>query len=291
MQINSPAAAEAYNAGELRDGTLDSRVLLKGKEGSLNNYRLSYETAETAWATPRHRHNFDQVRFSIAGEVKYGDDVMSAGKVAYFPETVHYGPQVRGVGSITLGLQFGGASGNGFMSPSERRVGFDALSAKGQFAKGVFTYHDEKGQKHNQDAYEAVWEHVRGRKLVYPKPRYENLINMDPRNYEWVPDAQAQGIAYKNLGVFTERALTIRMVKVEPGATLTVQKYPSPQILFVDKGSISIDGATHGKNTAIGLDVDEGPVKVRGVESAELLYVQLPVFDEKQHIAYAPKAA
>jgi hypothetical protein len=91
MQINSPATAPDYTAGNLREGTLDSKVLLRGKEGSLNNYRLSFETATESWSTPRHRHNFDQIRLPIKGVVEYGKALptLPIGVVAYFPESVH----------------------------------------------------------------------------------------------------------------------------------------------------------------------------------------------------------
>lgn len=289
MQINSPETAPKYEAGELREGTLDSRVLLTGREGTLNNYRLSFETAEKSWATPRHRHNFDQVRLAIAGEVEYGKETMRAGWVAYFPETVPYGPQVRGDGSITLGLQFGGPSCNGFMSPRERRAGFDALSAKGTLSKGVFTYIDDNGQKHNQDAFEAVWETVRGRKLIYPKPRFGNLVNMDPDAFDWVPDADVPGVSHRQLGKFTERELTLSFVKIEQGAKFTLSQHPATQILFVTKGLVTFDGKTYGKHTAFGLDPMEGPAEFRGASDVEMFFVQLPTFTPEQHALYERK--
>lgn len=286
MQINSPETAPKYDAGELREGSLDSRVLLQGKEGTLDNYRLSFETAGQSWATPRHRHNFDQVRLAISGEVDYGKETMRAGWVAYFPETVPYGPQVRGEGSVTLGLQFGGPSCNGFMSPNERRAGFDALSAKGTIAKGVFTYFDASGQKHNQDAFEAVWEHVRGRKLVYPKPRFGNLVNMDPDAFDWVPDERAAGVSHKRLGQFTERNLTLGFVKLEEDASFTPRQYPATQILFVTRGTVSYDGQNYGLHTAFGLDPMEKSSAFRGAGDAEMMFIQLPIFTPEQHALY-----
>ena len=40
--------------------------------------------------SPRHRHNFDQVRFTIEGQVKYGPITTQAGDCLYFPEGVFY---------------------------------------------------------------------------------------------------------------------------------------------------------------------------------------------------------
>jgi len=286
MQINSPATAPDYGAGNLREGNLDVKVLLKGREGSLNNYRLSFETAEESWTTPRHRHNFDQIRLPIKGVVEYGKALptLPIGVVAYFPESVHYGPQVRHDQSQTLTLQLGGASGNGFMSPEERRRGFDDLLKKGSFEKGAYNWHDEKGQVHRQDAYEAIWEYIRGRKLVYPEPRYTTQVVMNPDHFGWLADSKQRGVSRKWLGTFTERQLHVSYVRVEPGAILRVEKYPAPQIVFVVKGAVSYQGKSCGLHTAFGLEPGEG-AELIGVQANELMYLQLPSFAEEQGAA------
>lgn len=283
MQINSPATAPDYGAGNLREGNLDVKVLLKGKEGSLDNYRLSFETAEESWTTPRHRHNFDQVRLPIKGVVEYGKALptLPIGVVAYFPESVHYGPQARHDGSQTLTLQLGGASANGFMSPEQRRRGFDDLLKKGTFEKGAYNWLDEKGQVHRQDSYEAVWEYIHQRKLVYAEPRYTTQVVMNPDNSTWLADAKQRGVSRKWLGTFTERQLHISYVRIAPGATLRVDRYPAPQMLFVVKGAVTCQGKTHGLHTAFGLDAGEA-AELLGAEANELLYIQLPVFAEEQ---------
>src|SRR6202167_6506179 len=45
------------------------------------------------YGTPRHRHNFDQIRYVLDGEFSAGTGAIDAGQCAYFPEGVHYGPQ------------------------------------------------------------------------------------------------------------------------------------------------------------------------------------------------------
>ena len=286
MQINSPATAPDYTAGNLREGTLDSKVLLRGREGSLNNYRLSFETAEESWSTPRHRHNFDQIRLPIKGVVEYGKALptLPIGVVAYFPESVHYGPQVRHDGSQTLTLQLGGASANGFMSPEERRRGFDDLLKKGTFEKGAYNWKDEKGQVHRQDSYEAVWEYIRKRKLEYAQPRYTTQVVMNPQHFDWQPDPAQRGVSRKWLGSFTERQLELCYVRVERGAKLRVEAHPAPQILFLVKGAVSSQGTAHGEHTAFGLEPGES-AELAGVEDNELLFIRFPVFVEEQRAA------
>src|SRR5262249_57825962 len=41
--------------------------------------------------SPRHRHNFDQVRFVVSGELEYGPLKCRPGDFIYFPEGVFYG--------------------------------------------------------------------------------------------------------------------------------------------------------------------------------------------------------
>ena len=66
------------------------------------------------------------------------------------------------------------------------------------------------GGKINQDAYEAVWEHVNGRDLVYPKERYSNAVFMTPSNFDWVQDGA--GTATKLMGIFSERDIMSKVV-------------------------------------------------------------------------------
>jgi len=40
---------------------------------------------------------------------------VEGGEIAYFPESAHYGPQEGGDDRIVVLLQFGGASGQGFI--------------------------------------------------------------------------------------------------------------------------------------------------------------------------------
>ena len=40
---------------------------------------------------------------------------MEGGEIAYFPESAYYGPQEGGEDRIVVLLQFGGASGQGFI--------------------------------------------------------------------------------------------------------------------------------------------------------------------------------
>ena len=173
MRASKSSSTAADLVGTMREGVLAQKHLLIGEDGSPNNYDLNIgRTGSGGWRAPRHRHNFDQIRYVIKGHYPYAKDkVLPVGCVGYFPESVHYGPQDRPEGLETMVLQLGGASGGGYMSVAQREAANEALKAKGEFKNGIFTTYDEKGQRHNQDASEACFEHATGRKLVFAPPR------------------------------------------------------------------------------------------------------------------------
>ena len=206
MRVSEAATADIGAVGSMRDGKLDQKFLLLGEDNSPNNYLLNVGlTGAGGWGTPRHRHNFDQIRFVLKGNYPVSPHkVMKEGSVGYFPESVHYGPQDRPGGLEMMVLQFGGASGSGFLSTPQREAANSALDAKGTFKNGVFTWVDEKGQKHNQDGAAACYELATGKKLTFAEPRYDDVVIMEPDACAWIPTKMA-GVSTKVLGVFSER--------------------------------------------------------------------------------------
>jgi hypothetical protein len=77
-----------------RGGTFHYRHLLEGKPGSIGNFHLGIGEQDGDFASPRHRHNFDQFRFQIEGTMNFDrNGKMAAGTLGYFPEGAAYGPQ------------------------------------------------------------------------------------------------------------------------------------------------------------------------------------------------------
>src|SRR5918998_813559 len=220
MRISEASTAAGGQVGSMRDGKLDQKFLLQGEDDSPNNYLLNVGlTGAGGWGTPRHRHNFDQIRYVLKGKYPASPHkIMGEGSVAYFPESVHYGPQDRPEGLETMVLQFGGASGQGYLSVAQREAANAALNEKGEFKRGLFIYTDEEGQQHTQDGSEACFEYATGRKLEFAPARYEDVIAMNPDAYEWVPQS-AKGVYVKWLGSFTERNARIGFVRLDEGAT------------------------------------------------------------------------
>jgi hypothetical protein len=263
----------------MREGVLQLSFLLNGQEDAPDNYALFIGRAGSGgWATPRHRHNFDQLRYVIKGNYPYaGEKVMPEGWVGYFPESVRYGPQDRPEGLEMVTCQFGGASGNGYLSVERREAANEALKKKGEFKNGVFTYLDADGKRHNQDGSEACFEEATGRKVSFANPRYEMPILMDPSSYAWVPEA-APGVATKWLGAFTERKMQVGFTQVDVNATFPAGEQASIELLYMKEGGITFEGTQYGPGTAFEFSPNEGPVPLRAHEKTVFYRIVLPVF-------------
>ena len=276
MQIASPSSVEAHLFPGIRQGDLNMHDLIWGKPGTVSNYHAALSTADTEYAVPRHRHNFEQVRYIVDGKVQFGDVIVHGGAAVYFPEGVYYGPQVRTLGMKIFTIQFGGPSRNGFISRKEFEVAADELKKRGQFEKGSFTYFDESGQRHRKDSFEAVWEQAKGRDFEYPKPRYGDIVAMNPENFRWVPRQDEQGVADRWLGSFTECDMRMGFTRLEPDATLQVGNHDTAEILFLTKGRVACNGAEHGPETAFGVDPNEGPISIKAQKESEFFVLRLP---------------
>jgi hypothetical protein len=214
----------------------------------------------------------------IKGNFPYGQGKsLPEGWVGYFPESVYYGPQDRPEGLEMMVVQFGGSNGYGFASVEEREAANQELKKKGEFKDGIFTWYDESGKKHNQDGFEACFEAVMGRKLEYAKPRYEDLVLMNPASFDWIPEA-TKGVYSKWLGSFTERNTRIGFVKIEAGASFSAGVQSSIELLFLSKGKVNFEGQEYGLHTAFEFEANEGPVPLKAVEETEFFRLVLPTF-------------
>jgi hypothetical protein len=283
VQVIHLESAPLVERQHVREGVFRSRRILNGTANTPGNFSLQIGVTPSYYS-PRHRHNFDQVRYQLDGSFDFAaDGVMQAGSIAYFPEGTYYGPQASAAANSTLVLQFGGASGSGYVSPEQYERASAQLSKYGRFAKGVYTRLKPDGSKTNKDAYEAVWEEVNGRPLVYPPARYAHPIFMDPESFEWVLLDHRPGVGYKHLGQFSERRTRIGFFKVAPGSALDLEEN---SIYFVTAGMGAVwheDSAsppsTFERHATIHLAYgDHATLSVSGSEPAEILHIGLPHF-------------
>ena len=130
----------------------------------------------------------------------------------------------------------------------------EELKAFGEFKDGVFHRREGVPGKRNTDAYQAIWEHVHGREMLYPKGRYDAPILMDAANYRWAPVKGAPGVREKLFGVFTERRTQARLLRLDAGASHQVE---GRGVYLVLTGAGQVEGKPLQKFTTVFLDTDE----------------------------------
>jgi hypothetical protein len=255
-----------------RGGRFCCKRLLEGQPGSRGNFLLQLSKTFDDFVSPRHRHNFDQVRFQLEGTSDFArDGSMSPGCVGYFPEGTPYGPQSAQGEAVVLVLQFGGASGNGYMSEEELQASVAELKKAGEFREGVFRRNSGAEGRPQQDAYEAAWENHNQRRLEYPKPRYYAPVFMFRDGYEWIPAAEP-GVETKLLGRFTECGTEISFLRLAAGAR---HRTGSGQLIYALSGAGTIAGEDWEPETAIHVGSDEC-ADVEAAAPAELFVIELP---------------
>lgn len=281
MQTVRAADVEWGSVSGHRSGGIDFKRLLQGTPGAPDNFELSIVRTAGDYFTPRHRHNFDQVRLCLEGAMNYapGRD-LKAGTVGYFPEGTFYGPQSDTSKSVVLLLQMGGAAGYGFMSYSQLTQGYQRMCDLGQFDRGVFTRQTPDGRTQRKDGYEAVWEYVNGREVEYPPARYEEPVVMHPANFNWIPTRDS-GFELKHLGTFGERTLNIGQIRAARGSRHRIDKHRAPELLFVESGAIRAvaSGQRIDVHSAFRVDPADAGREIEAVDDCVLFFVQLPKFE------------
>jgi hypothetical protein len=268
--------------GTHREYHIEIKTPLAGRVGAPDNFRITFNRGLGGTENqPRHRHNFDQIRMPLNGRVSYGPRRwIEAGQIGYFPEGLHYGPTEdhRDIGTSGMTLQFGGASGGGFLSSSQMREATRSLEALGTFERGVYRRHGAEATKVKaQDAFEAMWEHVNERRIAYPKARYSDQIVMCPQAYAWQPHPDAPGVSIKPLGDFTERHVTVGMLRIEPHAVATLGPRAGTLVCVVLNGSGTVDGQAAGALASV--KIEAGAIaRARAETVLELVIYGLPIF-------------
>ncbi len=255
-----------------RQGTFRAHSMLHGHEGSPGNFFLQLSRTYADFLSPRHRHNFEQIRVQLEGPADFDrDGVMESGTLGYFPEGVFYGPQSISGESLTLVLQFGGASGSGYIPEAAFQAGVEKLKGSGTFEKGVYRSTRADGSKYSQDAYEAVWEDLNGRELKYPGSRYQKPVFIDPEAFSWRETGQDVGVARRHLLSATEGELRLAQWKLAPGSQITLE---ANTLVFVLQGQGHTVGRDWDKWSA--LYSDASPLTLAASTPVVLLEIRLP---------------
>jgi len=213
--------------------------LFEGEERSPDNYMLVMSREPKSYFSPRHRHPWDQIRCCLEGKIPIAKGLyVEGGEIAYFPESAYYGPQQGGEDRIVILLQFGGASGQGFIGPDRLKQARLELAKAGRFEGGVYARETPQGRK-NRDAYEAIWTQVTGTAPAYVPAAYKTPIIMRPSALSW-QRTDEQGVATKSVGVFPNRGLSVNAWRIEAGATHRVPACSALRFIFVIEGSGSV---------------------------------------------------
>jgi hypothetical protein len=289
MQTMHAAEVEWGKVSGHRSGGIDFKRLLQGTPGTPDNFELSIVRTTGDYYTPRHRHNFDQVRLCLEGAMNYapGKD-LKAGTVGYFPEGTFYGPQSDSSVSVILLLQMGGSAGYGFMGYQQLTDGYKKLSGLGRFDGGIFCRHTADGRVVRQDGYEAIWEDVNGRAVQYPPPRYQEPVIIYPDSFGWLA-TRDPGFELKHMATFGERALNIGEIRATRGSRHKVDRHRASELLFVESGAIRdvTSGEVLDTHSAFRVDPADAGRELEVVEDCVLFFVQLPKFDTKSAVAAA----
>jgi len=217
---------------------LDTGIPGVGMEFSWTHYFVGY-------GTPRHTHTFDQFRYALEGPREIQGGILQPGDCGFYPEGVHYGPQLQTQESSGLGLQFMGPAGVPYLTHEDLRNARDKLKAEGgTFEGGVYTKVMPDGRKINKDGHAACFEYLTGRKIEFPKGRFDAPIIMRANATQWVVDRKLKGVEHKHFGSFGEHRSGVGMHRMAPGARIPAHTQEDAEILYLTAGSINYGGKT-----------------------------------------------
>jgi hypothetical protein len=214
---------------------------------------FTWRRYDKGYATPRHKHIFDQYRYNLSGKRMIQDGFLEEGEVAFYPEGVSYGPQLQEEECTGLGLQFQGLTGIPYLTHKELNDARKALSAEGgTFKGGIYTKILPDGRRINMDSHAACTEYVSGKKVEFPVGRFEKPIVMKSQGHPWIGDRLLAGVEHKRLGQFGGSG--IRLTRLAPGARIPACHMEDAEIRYLIEGSINYDGKTWqgGKTPEVG---------------------------------------
>lgn len=282
MQIAHESTTPWSPVRTVRGGVIRFKCLLEGRERTPTNFSMVIADTDVSFKSPRHRHNFDQIRITLEGSTNFGPrHNIEVGDVAYFPEGTYYGPQDQslvGASSLAMVIQFGGASGEGYMSQRQLFDGQAQLQASGKFEGGVYRRNEGEPGRRNQDAYEAIWEFQNGRPLSYPKPRVTEPVHFRAAHIPWQPLADQPGVAVKSLGVFSERDIAIGSLRLDAGTRFTLPSDTRDRLVFFIDGSGVLAGqGTWAPRSGVHLEAGES-LALQATADTQALILALPRF-------------
>lgn len=229
-----------------RPGSLDARIcsIETGAPGYAMDF--SWTRFNEGYGTPRHRHSFDQIRYVLEGEFGLEKGLnLYEGSCGYFPEGVHYGPQLQEKSCVVLVLQFPGPGGDEFVTADRMIAARAELEKCGVFGNGVFSWTDAEGATHNMDSHRACWERATGREPAIPKGRFRSAVVVDGKAQQWVAHPDLPGVQEKHFGTFAEYRTGMGLQKFEPGAVIPAHVQEEAELRCLIGGSVTYGAQNH----------------------------------------------
>ena len=249
------------------------------------NLEFSWNSYDTGYSTPRHRHTFDQYRYALIGRRMIKDGYLEPGECAFYPEGVYYGPQFQEEPTVGLGLQFQGLTGLPYLTHADLNAAYKALKAEGgSFEEGIYTKIMPDGRKVNKDSHAACVEYLTGQKIEFPEGRFDKPIVMKPQGHPWIGDRVYKGVEHKRLGQFGGSG--VRLTRLLPGAAIQARREVDAEIRYLIEGTmiyhskVWVGGKTQEEGTCMfiqsGADVDE----IRSENGGTFFIIELPILTD-----------
>jgi hypothetical protein len=237
-----------------------------GYYARLTKFHEGHET----FTAPRHRHDFEQIRFGVSGHQVFGADLESdPGDVIYFPAAAYYGPEII-TGAEQLLLQWSRT----WVTRAQQKTAMEELKKTGEFSEhGFYRTVGQDGAVREVDGLQAVWEYTYRRPLVLGEPRYPVPIKMNPDSFEWIKD---EGLSRKTLGRFTENDVCIQMARWDRTGAVFGLEPNRTTMAWVISGSVHADRRDCGPRTAIFSDLGES-TGLTGEAGTEVVCFGFPV--------------
>ncbi|QDC37251.1 hypothetical protein [Sphingobium fuliginis] len=287
MDVVITSEVPILNQTEVRPGSTIRQVLLMGDTDDGLNFRLfrsQYQSGDGAFESPRHRHAFQQIRWTESGLVNYGPGQdIPANDIAYFPRGAYYGPQ-RKEESVGLLLQLGfhGEHQSGPRWDSIREEAVERLKQRGRFEDGTYIERDEgSGEERRKDAAQALYEerfamHT-NRPFVVPQPRYEQPVLMHVDAFEYY--SLSAGVEVKQLGDFNDNSGAEANLRISAlrfsGAGGTTLARGRGQVGWAKRPGLRIAGHTYPEMTCFYCPRGE-EAELSGDPGVEVFIIELP---------------
>jgi hypothetical protein len=215
------------------------RRLFKGdpaKPGNFEMVLLRSPRSDASIHFPRHRHDFDQVRLTLAGNPAWAPKrTVPPGHIVYTAAGTFYGPYDRYADEEQLHIQFEGANHARFLDYDTLARARREMAANGRFERGIYVSAGADGHETKSDAHQAIMEYLTGQPMRYPEARYQDSIQINPDLFAWEP--LGDGVRARRLGTFTESLTGLSMIEIGDGAPCEFTPSAQTRLVFVMDGT------------------------------------------------------